>query len=183
MWDDVLQTAPHNERAYENCGLACAEREEWLEAAVMFEMVTQRQPEHVVAHQNLGLALVRMGNVEAAVGPLRKTLDLNPGSRTAIKLLAWIMATAADADLRNGHEAVTMMESLIGQGDGSDLQAFDILAAAYAEEGTYANAIRAALTALRVAKATDEEQCAREIEARLEHYRAGKPWRALMTSA
>ena len=179
MWDDVLQTAPHNERAYENCGLACAEREEWLEAAVMFEMVTQRQPEHVLAHQNLGLALVRLGNIEAAVGPLRKTLELNPGSRTAVKLLAWIMATALEANLRNGHEAVAMMESLIGQGDGSDLQAFDILAAAYAEEGTYADAIRTALTALRLANAAHETQCAREIQMRLKCYRAGKPWRAM----
>ena len=53
----------------------------------------------------------------------------------------------------------------------------DTLAAAYAEAGRFEQAIETAQRALRLAQDAGEEGLAKDIQGRLELYRAKRPWR------
>ena len=60
-------------------------------------------------------------------------------------------ATSADASLRDGREGVRLAERARGLVHDADADALDILAAAYAEVGRFADAVRMARQALEVA--------------------------------
>ena len=92
--------------------------------------------------------------------------------------LAWIRATSAEARWRDGGEAVRLAEracALTENGDG-DANALDTLAAAYAEAGRFADAVRAGRQALEAADAGSE--LATEIARRMALYEKTQPYRA-----
>ena len=89
--------------------------------------------------------------------------------------LAWILATAADASLRNPEEAVQLAESIGSVDQLSSANQLDTLAAAYAAAGRRGDAVRAAERALALAQREDA-QLARQIESRLREYRRGRAW-------
>jgi hypothetical protein len=88
--------------------------------------------------------------------------------------LAWLLAAAPDAALRNPNEALRLAvhaNELAGSGDGEVL---DVLAAAYAAVGLFDEAIDTAAAALRVAPLSAK---ADDLRGRLELYRQRKAYR------
>ena len=90
---------------------------------------------------------------------------------------AWILATHTNAAFRNGTEAVQFAERATTLSEGKVPFLLGTLAAAYAEQGNFPAAIRAAEQARDGALAAGQKELAdRNIEF-LELYRAGKPCR------
>ena len=95
--------------------------------------------------------------------------------------LAWILATAPDADVRDGKEATQLANEAISNTRAS-AAALDTLAAAYAESGKYSEAIA---TATRAAKATKRSATVDPGEAgdivgirqRLQDYQSHRPYK------
>jgi hypothetical protein len=88
--------------------------------------------------------------------------------------LAWILATAPSAELRNGAEAVRLAEradALTGHKQPTILAALD---AAYAEAGRFDDAIKAAAETQKVSLASNRPDLAEQAAKRAELYRAGK---------
>jgi Flp pilus assembly protein TadD len=86
--------------------------------------------------------------------------------------LAWTLATLREAKFRNGPEAVRLAEEAVTLTKG-DPGMMDTLAAAYAEAGQFADAIKTAESALQVATATGQTNLVAEVNSRLQLYRAG----------
>ena len=102
-----------------------------------------------------------------------------PGDADFALQLAWVKATCPDDTIRNGSEAVVLATAVSKAGPGASCQTLDILAAAYAEDGDFAKAVETAEQGLALARAKPEAgSLAKNIEARLINYRAGKPWRS-----
>lgn len=101
-------------------------------------------------------------------------LGLTPGDHPVIAgNLAWVLATSADASVRNGAEAVVIAQRLGTQ----DVTALSALAAALAEAQRFPEAVAAAERALELIRGTPQHEAQVPFTARLEAYRAGKPWR------
>jgi len=87
--------------------------------------------------------------------------------------MSWVRANASEARWRDGKEAVRLAETaceLAGRSDGNYL---DTLAAQYAEDGRFVDAVRTARRAMALAEENPER--ADEFRHRLSLYEEGKP--------
>ena len=83
-----------------------------------------------------------------AVGQFRQALQLKPDWIPAVASLAWLLATAPDAALRDANEAIRFAEQAADLTGRQDASALDILAAAYAAAGQFDRAVAASQAAL-----------------------------------
>ena len=91
--------------------------------------------------------------------------------------MAWIRATSADPQLRDGAEAVRAAERACRLAKWKGTTVLNTLAAAYAEAGRFKDAVSTARTAIAQAESANRIDIAAEIRLRLELYLAGKPYR------
>jgi predicted Zn-dependent protease len=89
---------------------------------------------------------------------------------------AWTLATYPDGTVRDGAQAVELAEQ-VNQASGYEVPVFlDTLAAACAEQGDFAAAVKAARNAL-ARLGSSQPRLAAEIQARLQHYEKKEPIR------
>jgi len=128
-------------------------------------------------HTTLAIALEEKGNPAEAVQHYQKALELGPSSIPTLTNLAWLLATSQDASLRNGPKAV----ELAGQADrlvgGTNTLVLRTLAAAYAENGEFANAIRTARSAMQLARMHSEDSLTADLDQQIALYQLGMPYR------
>ena len=88
-----------------------------------------------------------------------------------------MLATNPNASVRNGSEAVELAQRALKLSGGNEPAILGTLAAAYAEAGRFAEAVRTAEQAVQLAAAKGDRALAEQIRTRLELYRNGKPYR------
>jgi Flp pilus assembly protein TadD len=111
----------------------------------------------------------------SAVRVLKSALEFAPDAEIA-NTVAWILATTEDAALRDGRLALSMVEPLL-QAAPDDPSVLSTFAAACAEVGRFADAVRGAERALAVVRQSGDRAAEPLLQRRLEAYRAGQPWR------
>ena len=89
-------------------------------------------------------------------------------------MLAWILATSADAHFRDGAKAVEIAKHACEINAWSRFPLLDTLAAAYAETGDFAHAVELQQRAINMAA---RSQSLADLRARLALYKNGKPFR------
>jgi 4-amino-4-deoxy-L-arabinose transferase-like glycosyltransferase len=158
-------------RAYAQLGrLADAERE--LRAA------TRAAPGLADAHYGYAtLLLLRAPGSAEAIVHLRRAVELAPEAAGPRVDLAFSLATSSDPGLRDGREAIALLEPLASTALGETPQVLDALAAAYADVGRFDEAVAAASRAAERARAAGQEAIARIILERRALYAAGRPFR------
>ena len=173
----ALELRPDGAETYANLAVVEASRGLLTEAARHFEEYLRFDPDDPDVNRNLADARVRLGEVDEALDHYTKALRAQPGQPAAAKSLAWIRATYDDPKVRNGQEAVRLAR-IAHDADPADAAALDVLAAAYAEDGRFEEAVAAADRA--VAAATDEGRpdLAAEFADRREDYASETPFRS-----
>jgi Flp pilus assembly protein TadD len=135
------------------------------------------RPSDADCHTTLAIALEEKGNPAEAIQHYQKSLELAPKSVPTLTNLAWLLATSQDASLRNGPKAV----ELAGQADrlagGTNTLVLRTLAAAYAENGEFANAIRTARSAMQLARMHGEDSLTTDLDQQIALYQLGMPYR------
>ena len=91
---------------------------------------------------------------------------------------AWLMATAPDASVRNGGQAITLARSAIAMTPADDPDLRDVLAAAYAETGEFDRASAQISRAIIVADSRANKQLAADLRSRQKLYVEKKPYRS-----
>ena len=109
------------------------------------------RPRFASAEEELASALEALGNWSGALVHWRKALEIEPGRPSALLGTAWLLATAPDAAVRNGTEAMRIAQEASAQGSADDPNTLDVLAAACAEEGDFTRATELASHALELA--------------------------------
>ncbi len=182
--DDAL---PHFRKAAEmqpgdagvqaNLGGALAEAGNADEAIAHFEKAVQIAPDLADTRFPLGALYFQKGRVADALAQWRRVVEIQPQNITALNALAQALSSNADATLRNGAEAVRLAESAVTVAGDQEPLLLDTLAAAYAEAGRFADAVRTAHRALDVARAQNNQQLADRVESQIALYESGKPFR------
>ncbi len=147
------------------------------EALPEFQQALQIRPRFAPGEEGLATALQLLGNSAEALTHWRKALILEPKSIAALSGAAWLLATAPDANTRNGAEAVTLAESANELASGENPEVLDTLAAAYAERGDFVKARAFANRALDLAVAQKDKAMTAAIRGRIQLYNDGKPFR------
>ena len=128
------------------------------------------------SQNQLGLALLGAGDIPAAVASFEKALSLDPKWLPAANNLAWLWATHPDDQHRDAGRAVDVAEQSVRH-NGERPDVLDTLAAAYAANGDFEQAIETAARALGLAKKMKRQELAQRIESRLQLYRSGQVYR------
>lgn len=132
-----------------------------------------RSPPVAVTFNNRGHIHYRRGGYDKAVADFTEALTRLPDFAHPYKNLAWLQATCTDAAYRDAAAAVANAQRAWALSKGQRKDWLDILAAAHAEAGQFDDALRWQEEAL--AHAAEEHRA--EQMARLELYRAGRPYR------
>jgi Flp pilus assembly protein TadD len=146
------------------------------EALAQFDIALKLRPDDPSAHNNRAAALFRKGDTAAAIVEYETALRLKPDYVEAENNLAWLLATSPEPSLRNGPRALHLARDAARLSDYNETYILDTLAAAFAETGQFAEAIKVAEQATQLATAQTNTALADSVRLRLEGYRAGKPF-------
>jgi Flp pilus assembly protein TadD len=164
--------------AHYNLGLVYVGQKDRLDDAIAeFRKAASIRTDCDAMYHSLGLALERRGNIQEAVASYRSALALKPNNLDVLNNLARLLATCPDASIRNGAEAVRFAERAVELSRGEDAAILDTLAAAYAEAGRFADAVRTAQKAINLSIQKDQPAAADAVRTRLILYQSGKPFR------
>ncbi len=101
-----------------------------------------------------------------------------PNSHVIHNALAWLLATSAVDELRDGARALELSRKTCDHPTyGQNPTYHDTLAAAYAELGQFEEALKVQEKAIQMAEAINNETLLVEFNERLDLYREGKPYR------
>ena len=149
----AVELAPKSAAFHNYLGQALGETSQTDEAITNFERALQLSPSLVEAHYYLGVALAMKGRRAEGLAHWRQALRKEPDNVQVLNEIAWVLATAPEAALRNGSEAVSLAEHAVKLTSAREPVVLGTLAAAYAETGRYG-------------QATETEQRAADLAAR-----------------
>ncbi len=176
-YQHALRLKPDFIEAAYNLGRALASQGRNVEAIRQFQETLRFAPNYAPAHFQLGLLLAQTGDKAGALEHWRAAARLSPDWLSPLNSLAWVLATDSEASFRNGQEAVALAERAARLTRFRRFDVLDTLAAAYAENGRFAEAAQTAQKALELAGESGNEKLTGEIRKRLEAYQTGRPWR------
>lgn len=149
------------------------------EAIATFDAIIADQPEDGSVRYGRSIALERTGRLAEAVADLEHLLAGGSNDAVLLNNLASILATAPDAELRDGRRAVELANRAVQEMRKQPYRArevyntLDTLSSAYAETGDFEKAIATQREAIEIAPTEEKE----ELGAKLKLYEDGKPYR------
>jgi tetratricopeptide (TPR) repeat protein len=156
-------------------GLARAEAGDLDRALKDLNESLAKFPAYTVAMVNRGYVFELKGEYAKALEEYTRAADRKPGYALALNNAAWVRATCPDAAYRDGAKAVELATKACAATGHEDGMFLDTLAAAHAEAGRFADAVKAQEKALAdPAYAKRYGDGGRE---RLKLYKQGKPFR------
>jgi Flp pilus assembly protein TadD len=174
----AAELQPDSPEVHNMLGVALLQAGRLENAVSSLQRAVDLKPEYSEGRYNLGNALVAIGHTKAAVDQYRAAIRQRPDSPSALAALAWIEATS-DSGLRNPADSVRLASRAADLSGRQNPQILDVLAAANAAAGQFAEAIRTAGDAEALARQSAPDLL-EQIEAHLSLYRIG---RSLMLSA
>jgi tetratricopeptide (TPR) repeat protein len=178
---EAVRLQPNLARALDNLGIVQCLRGNRQGANQLFQEAIAREPGTGAYHYDLAHSLLGSGDVGAAAAHYGQGLKLDPDWPAGASRRAWQLATAPDAQTRNGALAVRLAEQVCEATDYQRAEYLDTLAAAYAEAGRFDDAVGAARKAQNGAPEASAEAAA--MRARLEGYLRHQPFRQSPRSA
>jgi tetratricopeptide (TPR) repeat protein len=176
-YEKAVELRPDYADAHYNLGSALLQEGRIDEAIAHWQKTVSIQPNDAEAHTTLGDALVRKGEVSQAIAHYETALEIAPRATSTLNNLAWALSTCPDALQRNGAKAIELAEQADQLAGGKNPFFIRTLAAAYAENGRFNDAIETAQRALQLATAQDNFALANKLEKDLDLYRTNVPLR------
>jgi len=173
----AIEMKPQHLRAMQNLGVALSEKGRPEEALKIYDRALAVAPSDAPLILNRGYVLQKLRRPAEAAMAYEKALRLNPQMLEALKSLAWLRATHPDPAVRNGRQALELALKLNELTGYSLPDALDVLAAAQAEVGDFAEARKLNQKAVAAANRVNLPQFAGEIAGRDRFYAASQPFR------
>jgi tetratricopeptide (TPR) repeat protein len=177
QFETHVKLQPDDPIAQFNLGSVQLEHGRAAAAVAHLRKAVELAPRAAEGHCKLGIALARTGRAAEAISQYENALRIAPDYIQARHDLAWILATAPEAALRNGPRAVELALRANELTGGQSPGILGTLAAAYAESGKFADAIATAQRALELAGGQGNAAVAGVLRSQLALYREGSPVR------
>lgn len=173
----ALEADPALFDARNNLGSALLKAGRVEEAIRHYEEALRTSPGSARAHHNLATALMEKGRIAEAVAHYSKVVEIDPKHVNAHVLLAWLLATSANAAIRDGTRAVELARRANHLTGESQPVMLRTLAAAFAEAGRFEDALQSAQRALDIVVAQGNERLAGSLRREIGLYKTGRPMR------
>jgi protein O-mannosyl-transferase len=177
----LLQSAVHlrpdNSPAQENLAKALLQKGQVTDALIHYRKLMELQPDNIEIHNIVGTVLVQQRHITEGVEEWEKVLLIRPDNGNALNNLAWVFATSPDDSLRDGSRAVQLAEQATRISGARMAMVWRTLAAAYAENGRFVDAIQTAQRAIELARNQGNAALAAELQNTIALYETGKPLR------
>jgi tetratricopeptide (TPR) repeat protein len=159
---------------YSNRGMTRMARGDLDGAIADFDCAVRQNPGDGLYLNNRGVAHTRRGNYSRAFADLKEAVRLAPAFPNGLKNLAWLLATCPDPAYRDGLKAVSHARLALELAGDKPIEWYAILAAAHAEAGDFAEAIRRQSHCIE----HSPKEARADLEVRLALYKAGLPFRS-----
>jgi tetratricopeptide (TPR) repeat protein len=176
-YEEAIRLQPDYANAYYNRGNVLFAKGRTDEAIADWEKTLQIQPNDADAHTGLGNALLRKGSLKEAIAQYEKALALAPEDPHSRNNIAWVLATASNAQFRDGVRAVGLAREAVQLSGGREPRFLRTLAAAYAESSQFSEACALAQQAATIATTEGKIDVADRLKNDLVLYRRGLPLR------
>ena len=176
-YQKAITVHPDHFLARYSLGHALLEKGELDSAIQVCRSALLLRPWDADCQTTLAIALEEKGNPAEAIQHYQKALEFAPQSISTLTNLAWLLATSQDASLRDGPKAVELAKQADRLVGGTNTLVLRTLAAAYAENGEFANAIRTAQSAMQLARMHGEDSLTTDLVQQIALYRLGMPYR------
>ncbi len=123
-----------------------------------------------------GNGVLSQGDVRRAIRWYERALEVQPNDGDAHNNLAWLFATHPDAGVRNGIAAIEHAE-VADRLDPENPSVLDTLAAAYAEQSRFAEAIATAERGIQGAAAAGQQRLGESMQHHLKTLKSKQPIR------
>ena len=177
----LLQSAterrPDNSPAHENLAKALLQKGRIEEALVHYRKLADLQPDNIEVHNIVGTVFVQQGHVKEGAEEWQKVLSVDADNGNAMSNLAWVLATSPDDAIRNGAKAVQLAQRAMDISAGKIGILFRTLAAAYAENGQFSDAIQTARRGIELANSQGDTGLANELQSHIDLYQSQQPLR------
>ena len=174
--NEAIRLNPSQWEAYFNRSADFMDEGRLDEAIVDLRKVTDLNPNFVPAYARRATLYVRKKQYLEAKHDLDQVNRLHPKDPAgALNSVAWLRATLPDPVLRNGKKAIEEAHQACELSSWKEWGYIDTLAAAYAEAGDFAQAIKYQKQALQIAPGNDERVMG--AKQRLQLYEQHKPYR------
>jgi tetratricopeptide (TPR) repeat protein len=173
----AIDLRPENAPAHDNLAKAFLKKGKVAEAMVHYRRFLELEPANVEARNTLGTALIQQGHVREAIDQWQKVLATQPENGNAASNLAWVFATCPEDSIRDATRAVELGARALRISGGKIPMIYKVLAAAYAENGRFADAVETAQRGAELATIQGNPGLAAELESNIALYRSGRPLR------
>ena len=173
----ALQKDPTHAGAAHNLGIIFASTHRMPEAEAAYRQAIRLKPDYLDAYYGLVDVAMQSGQPEQVRDILGEILRQKPSEVRALYHLSWLLATHPSERIRNGSEAERLALRALALGEATDGLLLDALAAAYAEQNRFEQAIETALKALASVTAASNPPTTTAIQSRIERYRHHQPFR------
>jgi len=169
------ELTPGSKLALGNLANVCLALRKYDEAVAAASQLVDIDGKSVEGHYVRWEALRAARKPLEAIEALRHSRDSLPADWLLTCSLAWMLAVTPDSGGEPG-EAVRLAQICVQQNPRHP-RSYDVLGAAHAERGSYADAVKAARQALALAEGPQAAPARQAIQARLSLYDAGQPFR------
>jgi len=173
----AIDVRPENAPAHDNLAKALLQKGQVSEAMVHYRKFLEIEPDNVEARNTLGTALIQQGRLREAIGQWQEALAIQPENGNAASNLAWVFSACPDDSIRDGRQAVELAEKALRISGGKIPMIYKVLAAAYAENGRFSDAIETAQRGAELATNQGNPALAAELERNSALYQSGRPLR------
>jgi tetratricopeptide (TPR) repeat protein len=172
-YENALRLRDGNTAAHFGLGRALAAKQKTDAAIFHFQKALSIQPDYIAASNDLGVLFAGKGEIKEAIDAWRQSLSFDPDNADAANNIAWVRATVADADLRDGREALELAQRALRSG-AENAVVLRTLAAAQAENGQFAEAIATCQRGEELAQKNGDRAMVESLRGCIESFRRGE---------
>ena len=181
-YQEAIKLQPDYADAYYNLGSALLAKGNVNEAIAQWQKALAIRPNDADVHTSLGNALLQKGSLKEAISHYEKALEIAPQDVNACNNMAWVLATSSDASIRDGARAVSLAQEAVELSGGKEPNFLRTLAAAYAENKRFSEAIITARRGYETAAVQNDSNLAQRLARDAALYRTRTPLRRVFSS-
>jgi tetratricopeptide (TPR) repeat protein len=163
--------------AYYNLGVVLTKEDKINEAIDAWRNTVRIRPKYAKGHESLGYLYYQQGKYADSLAELRLALASEPDRLFTLNLAATLLATCPENTVRNGAEAVALAERAKRLNGATSPAVLDTLSAAYAENGSFLQALETGRKALALAAQQGDTALTAKLNAHLAKYESNQPLR------
>lgn len=168
---EAVKLGPANLNALGAYGNYLVRAKRMDEGAVFLQKALEVSPADPRANYLMATVYGEEGDEARAVEYLKRAIESAPGFVPAVNNLAWLMATSTNNGVRDPARALQLADQLLASAGGGDPSVLATVAAAYAADGRFEQAVEFGGKAAGAARARGDEALAGTLEKRVRGYK------------